>query len=365
MKMSGMFSRKSYLACALTLAMLPLATAMAEDSPAVQGEIRTASGAPYQYSAPLGTSDITPEINQGLGEIVREFSLDGSYKAKSYCPNGDMPNLSPIFYSGTTTLQPSAVNPGFLSLNEYLDAKIEIWIEGNIKQYYTVDFFSKTNNFFFNTCKQGAENILLADFTSGSKGKVTFKIKKPIINGIRIEGQEVAKLYGNMIDGAMSSTPMAIINIEQAVITVPDRCVINHGDPIAIDFQTISGRAKDLTGDNYVVPFDVDVKCEGGSFTSGYYDVRMAIQPATGIASFNSNYLATTGGGIDRSNLGIVVRERTENKTIAPNIFNTIPGFSNNQGTWNLEFAPVANQETVAIPEGDFTSSATIIAQFP
>jgi len=107
----------------------------------------------------------------------------------------------------------------------------------------------------------------------------------------------------------------------------------------------------------------VPIECTGGGF-DGNSSVQFAIQPASGVSAFNSDYLATSGT-VDRSNLGIVIKNRAGN-TISPNQFYKVPSVSNTsgyKGTWNLVAAPVANQGTT-IPEGDFEASATIVARF-
>lgn len=355
MKMSGMFSRKTYLACALAMAMLPLSV-QAE----VQGEVQAKNGT-YVYDIPLGNNDITRNI---VGETISvEFSLGELYDGVIFCPLADITSLSPVYYSATASL--TRVDSEYMALNEYFDVKVEIYIDGNEKTNHAVPFENISNKLTAHTCRNGKQETLINQFGSGGKGVVTFRIKKPLVNGIDLRGTEVAQLFGSVVSGNRGNVPMATVRILSGVITVPDKCIIDDGSPVNVDFETIGNRSDKLRGDSHVVSRDLKIQCEGGSFTESSFDnIKLAIVPGNGVASFNSDYLATTGTS-DRRDLGIVIRERTSGTTIKPLTFYEIPGFSNNQGTWNLEFAPVANQSSIAIPEGDFQSSATIVAQFP
>lgn len=97
-----------------------------------------------------------------------------------------------------------------------------------------------------------------------------------------------------------------------------------------------------------------------GSFANGNLNIRTGIQQAN-TASFNSDYLGTTGA-VDRSNLGIILKD-SGGSLVAANRFYDVPGFNNNQGTWNLTAAPIANAGT-NILEGEFRASATVVAEF-
>lgn len=322
----------------------------------IEGEIMPVGG-PKMYYVNINNSNITN--NTTGATIPNVFDIGSSYSANIYCTR--KMTGQPVYYTATASILQAGKNPGYLKLNDYMDVKIDIYIGGNIGKDIPVPFSNFSNDINQNVCEP--PSVRLNDgFMSGAKGKVTFMITKPIINGINLSGAELAKLYGRVgnYTTAMSSTPMAIVSINSGVITVPDKCTINSGSPISVDFKTIPSSSTSLDGNNYSQAVPIKVKCEGGSFATGKLNIRMGIRQAN-TASFNHDYLGTTGS-VDRSNLGIVMKDKAGG-VVAANTFYDIPGFVNNQGIWDLTAAPIAKPGTDVL-EGDFQASATVIAEF-
>lgn len=79
---------------------------------------------------------------------------------------------------------------------------------------------------------------------SGSKGKVTFIVTKPIINGISITSQSLLEVAGRMGSGGPTpTTAISRVVIKSGLITVPDKCTFNRGDKISIEFGDLPGSA--------------------------------------------------------------------------------------------------------------------------
>lgn len=325
------------------------------DASAVEGEI-TPVGGPKMYNIDVVTQNIT---NNSVGATIPyEFSLGEQYAGTASC---SFPmEKQAIYYTATASLLQPGNSSGYLKLNDYMDVKIEIYIGGNRTSYFSVPFYNESNNAFQNPCVPPSTRY--NNFESGGKGRVTFMITKPIVNGVNLLGTEIARLYGRLgnYSAGMGSTPMSIVSINSGVITVPDKCIVNSGSPIIVDFNAIPSSGARLNGNNYSQSVPIQVKCEGGSFATGNVDIRMGIQQAD-TASFNSDYLGTTGT-VNRSNLGIILKDSGGN-LVAANKFYDVPGFNNNQGTWNLTAAPIANAGTNVL-EGDFQASATVVAEF-
>ena len=324
-------------------------------SAAVEGEI-TPVGGPKMYNIDVANQDIT---NNSIGATIPYvFSLGGQYSGIASCtiPMEDQA----IYYSATASLLQQGSSPGYLKLNDYMDVKIEIYIRGQRMEYLPVPFNNESNQAYQNKCVPPTTQF--NNFESGAQGRVTFMITKPIVNGVNLLGTEIAKLYGRLgnYSAGMGSTPMSIVSINSGVITVPDKCIVNSGSPIVVDFNTIPSAGSLLNGSNYSQSVPIQVKCEGGSFATGNLNIRLGIQQAN-TASFNSDYLGTTGA-VDRSNLGIILKD-SGGSLVAANKFYDVPGFNNNQGTWNLTAAPIANAGTNVL-EGDFQASATVVAEF-
>jgi len=344
---TGRKFRATLLLCSI---LLPL------QASAVEGEINTIGG-PKVYDIDVVNQDIT---NNRAGQIIPyAFALnDQQYLARATCAS-PMTRES-VFYTARASLLQAGQTAGYLKLNDYMDVKIEIYIAGPNPQTRAVPFDNVSNNNPGNNCEPPETQLF--PFESGSRGTVTFMITKPIINGVNLLGTEIAQLFGRLgsRSSAMGPNPMAIIRINSGVITVPDKCIVNSGAPITVDFGTIPSSGSALDGSNYSQNVPIKVECEGGSFATGNLNIRLGIQQANP-ASFNSEYLGTTGA-VDRSNLGIMLKDASGN-LVAANKFYNVPGFASNRGTWNLYAAPIAKAGTDVL-EGDFQASATVVAEF-
>lgn len=323
----------------------------------VEGEVQP-TGGPKMYNISIDNTNI---INNQAGETF-EFPFqiaDGFYSGTAYCTI--RMDDQPMYYTATATLLQPSTSPGYLKLNDYMDVKVEIYIGGGRREDFTVPFYNFSNNAAQNPCTPPSY-FFDNNFSTGARGKVTFKITKPIINGVNLRGTEIAKIYGRVgeLSSAMGSIPMAIVTINSGIITVPDKCTFNSGLPISVDFRSIPSSGSLLNGTNYSQPLDIKVKCEGGSFATKNLNIRMGIQQAN-TASFNPDYLGTTGA-VDRSNLGIMLKDSGGN-LIAANKLYDVPNLVGNQGTWSLTAAPIAEGGTDVV-EGDFQASATVIAEF-
>ncbi|MBS0866202.1 fimbrial protein [Enterobacter mori] len=321
----------------------------------VDGEIKAVNGT-YEYLINISNHDITS--NQVGAVVIDEFDLAGMFQGRAYCAQ---PMISqPVYYMSQATLTQSGMTAGYLKLNDYMDVKIEIYIGGNLQQYKTVPFDNVSNNVNQNYCNPPS-TILDNQFASGAKGKVTFMITKPIINGVNLQGSEIATLYGRLGPGAMGQTPLSRVTIASGVITVPDKCIVNQGTPIVVDFGNIPGTGSRLDGINYSQNVPIHVKCQGGSFSQGELNIKLGVQQAN--PAFTDGKYLSTQGTADRSELGIALRDSKGNPVV-PNTFYNVPGFSHNEGDWNLIAAPVAKNATSVIPEGEFHASATVVAEF-
>ncbi|WP_049010444.1 fimbrial protein [Citrobacter koseri] len=321
----------------------------------VHGEVVPVNGT-YPYLINIDNQNISS--NQVGTTIPFSFDLSGSYQVRAYC-SSSITDQAIYFSSRATLLQPGST-PGYLKLNDYMDVLIEIYIGGYEQKYHTVPFDNVSNMVTANSCTPPSSVLPLA-FASGAKGRITFRITKPIINGVNLQGSEIAEIFGRLGSGIMGQTPLSKITISSGIFTVPDKCTVNQGVPIVVDFGTIPGTGNMLNGSNYSQNVPIHVKCEGGSFTTGDLNIKLGIQQADPVFE-DGKYLSTTGT-VDRSELGIALKT-SGGSAVSPNTFYNVPGFSNNQGDWNLIAAPIAKSSTSVIPEGDFRASATIVAEF-
>ncbi|SUX68719.1 fimbrial adhesin [Citrobacter braakii] len=125
------------------------------------------------------------------------WNLGSWYVVNFYCEQADI-SRSPIYYTTTTTMPPSNQGANRFRLNEYLDVEVQVWVAGGYKQYVQAPFTNVSNRNSNNTCKKRKGYTRATNVESGSKGKVTFIVTKPIINGINITSQSLVEVAGRM-----------------------------------------------------------------------------------------------------------------------------------------------------------------------
>lgn len=324
---------------------LPLALALSAPVVWANGYV-TPDGGPKPFYIDLNETNITNTVG-----FTKEFtySLGGQYTGKAYC---DTPiPRSPHFYKSDSALSPSEYGNGYLKLNDYLDLKAEVWIAGNKKAYVTVPFYNVSNEYTNHSCNPPYAQI--NNYESGSKGKVTFRVRKKIINGVQINDRQIIEMYGRLgsTDAGFGPNPMAQVFIQSAILYVPDKCVVNEGQLINVEFGEISG--SNLNGTSYPQSIPVRFQCEGGSFEDGTLNIKLAVSGTP--ASFSNNAFKT-----DKTDLGIEIKHN--GSLVIPNEFYPVPNIGNG-GSWNLVAAPLANGGK-EIAEGEFNASATIVAAF-
>lgn len=224
-------------------------------------------------------------------------------------------------------------------------------IAGNKNAYITVPFYNESNLLNQHSCKP--PYLQVNNYGSGSKGKITFRVRKKIINGVQINDRQIIEMYGRLgsTDAGFGPNPMAQVFIQSAILYVPDKCVVNEGQLINVEFGEIGG--SNLNGASYPQSIPVRFQCEGGSFEDGTLNIKLAVSGTP--APFSNNAFKT-----DKTDLGIEIKHNGQ--LVIPNEFYPVPNIGNG-GSWNLVAAPLANGGK-EIAEGEFNASATIVAAF-
>lgn len=325
------------------------------------GQIETASGVPHVYSVVLTDND----LNNVVGDEKKyEFTIRKTYPARLYCATPGGTVGSPMYYQALTNLPLSDTNgaQGFHRFNDYLDVKMEVYIHGNLQQHVTVPFYDVSNRLAigYHNFPCNHANPPMAtypSFESGGKGIVTFKLRKPLINGIDITSREIVEMFGRVdVAGApkvFGNVPMVRIIIEASLLMVPDKCVVNDGRPINVDFGNI-GQER-LDGTRYVHSIPVRYQCSGGSFDDPRGSKAISIGVSARPASFSNDYIASS-----TQDLGIVLKHNGQ--TVKPNQFTPMPASATNSGAWDLTAAPVSFDGGFSL--GEFTANGTIVMEF-
>ena len=233
-----------------------------------QGEGEPEGGSPHQYDIELSSLDVSKNHVGGRTEPF-PWNLGGWYVVNFYCEQADI-SRAPIYYTTTTTMPPSNQGANRFRLNEYLDVEVQVWVAGGYKKYVQAPFTNVSNRNSNNSCKKRKGYTRATNVESGSKGKVTFIVTKPIINGINITSQSLVEVAGRM--GSAGPTPTTAISrvvIKSGLITVPDKCTFNRETKSGIEFGDLPGSAARLNGTNYSKSVPIHVVCEGWEFRSG------------------------------------------------------------------------------------------------
>lgn len=320
------------------------------------GQVEPTKGSPNLYHVRLTDG----QLNNAVGsEHKHVFTLAGSYPGTVYCSKPGETVRGPVHYRALTNLPVSDIygDQGYHKLSDYIDIKIEMYIGGNRRAHFEVPFLDQDNDLYDPfLCNQANPPVgSHPNFESGSKGIVTFKLRKPIVNGANINRREIVDMYGRInipgVPKEYGGIPMARVIIETALLVVPDKCVVNNGRVIEVDFKDIPQTS--LDGSRYVQNIPVHYQCSGGSFDKGVKGIGIGLSARP--ASFSNAYVASSV-----ENLAVVVKHKGQ--VVKPNEFTKMPATVSNSGHWDLTAAPITSGSN--IPLGDFTASATIVMEF-
>ncbi len=320
--------------------------------------VTTESGEPTEFYVDFVNEEIE---NVAGSKIEKDWDLGRNYQAVVHC---DKPTvyLHSFLYKADANLPLSDINKGFLKLNDYLDVKFEIAVVHS-NNSNTVDvavpFNDISNAIFQDSCTPPytVRNLAVA---TGSKGKITVLLRKKVINGSAVSANHTIDLFAKLnlfADTANSSygpAPLVRIIFSAGEIVVPDRCIVNNGALLEVNFGNIG--ADDLDGKKYQQPLDIAYECTGGSFDNGG-DVGIKMSVSGVAASFNQDYLTTS-----MDNLGIQLKRKNDSTLVIPNTFYSMGNAK--RGEWNLIAAPVSNTGGKAIDAGFFDASATVVMEF-
>lgn len=313
----------------------------------------------HDYNIPLDKTDIENKPN--FETKAFEWNLGSLYSGIVTCPDQSIPK-SPVFYKATMTGGLPPAGGGYVKLNEFLDMKVEIWIAGEKNKFITAPFPNESNNNYQHSCTKGRETRI-NNFGSGGQGRVTFRVRKQIINGVQISDRQVVEMFGRLgsTTSDFNGMPMSRITITSAILYVPEECVINGGQTIEVEFGDLPGSG--LDGNNFEKVMPLTFQCKGGAFEGNALKINLGISGKP--TSFSQDYLRTTKdgyqGGQIINNLGIKFKQ-LDGSALRLNEFYPVT-MQGNIGDWGFIAAPIS-PVGADIAAGDFYATATIVAEF-
>ncbi|WP_336768931.1 fimbrial protein [Pantoea endophytica] len=317
-----------------------------------QGEVRLQAGM-QTIQVSLNEGDFTSNV-PGT-QVVKEWQHpETQYHAYIYCPNGPIRTEGSIYYK-TESLFGPVKSDGFISLNDYISVKVEVLIDGHHNGYEIIPFTDVDNKDPQYRCLNSG-GTLQPDHPVGtvSHGKVTYRLDKPLINGVELDNVNFFKIYArhSSIGSAYGDEALFLLQIKSDVLGVPEKCEFNQGQLIDVNFGEIG--TEGLDGNNWQKAMPITYECKGGIFDKEdgeVYPINLMLKGA----STAEDYLKTN---VDKLNIKVV---NDDGSQLIPNKVYSMP---DSKGTWSLRAAPVAAADA-ALQPGDFSASATVIASFP
>ncbi|MBW3807002.1 fimbrial protein [Aeromonas jandaei] len=290
------------------------------------------------------------------------WDLKEDYPGVVYCPEADILK-QPFYYKGSMIGGLPSVGGGFFKLNDFLDIKVEVWIAGGLQRFIEVPFENVSNQSNSWSChkREGSKSIM---FQSGSRGKVTFRVRKKIINGVSIQDHKVVEMYGRLgrYETGFNNSVMSRIVIESSILYVPEKCTINGGQEISVEFGDLPGTG--LDGNNYEKTVPVNFVCSGGEFDQQVpLIINLAISGREPNLANGSGYLRTTrADGTEINNLGIKFKQLNGSPLKVTDWYPV--SMRGNIGDWGFIASPITLSGT-EVEAGDFYATGTIVASFP
>lgn len=195
---------------------------------------KTDTGNPftYQYNFNFGSD----QNFVGHTTNWKELRATGNYYVRGECQPANTTFWSARSASGVTAAFTESNGTVWHDIpnNDYIQvaSQIFIWNRINGGGFNHVPFSNRSND-----C---AGRCAVAPAASGGRSQVNLRIKKRFIGSSFIVSQPIAYLYATQgTAGGVGTTPMVILNLT-AEMTVPQKCDINAGQVINIDFGNLS-----------------------------------------------------------------------------------------------------------------------------
>ncbi|NDJ55804.1 fimbrial protein [Enterobacteriaceae bacterium 4M9] len=315
------------------------------------GKVRTAAGV-YDYVLNFTDQDASNTIGT---KITKTWDVAPIPSGQWYvqCTSVDNPQAVgvPVFY--TAHFAPDMVEVGnkVYSLDEHWNISAQIFISGKVSKNVDVPFDNRDNEYLNAPakCRALGDNYpQTSNLATGKQGALQLTLKKKIVNGYSFLSSTILYLAGATAKNEVDiNDPYARIVIGSFAINLPEKCEINAGQSIDIDFGDVA--TTKLDGNHYPVKKALNVSCSGGEFESGLGAVSTEF--LGGVSRFSDDYFGTSHGGI-----GIELKDESNN-VIKPHGKKKVT-MTNGKGSLPVIFAPVA--ESKGIDAGEFNANIVV-----
>lgn len=250
---------------------------------------------------------------------------------------------------------PGQVNEGWVKFDEYWSISAKVWIDGGRSDYLQVPFKNESNlNRHNDTCTSLGKRYPLSTLATGSKGQVSFKLEKKIISGYDFISRPIINIAGHSNPSYLSpsmvnidmSKPFTRVVIDSFKVTLPEKCEINAGQSLDIDFGNVA--TTKLDGTNYEKIANLEVKCSNGDFDSGLNSIYADY---IGDAAFSDQYF-----GSDNNKVAVVVKDA--NRQIVKPGDRKMLSLTGGEANFELSLAPISDGQKA--PEGEFNANIII-----
>lgn len=211
------------------MAIILSALMMASTVRAATGFCLPTSG-PATFSADATTT--IDAMNNVVGRTKR-IPFGGSsfqYDAICDCDEADKTTLGNFYKADYLQASEKIGDNTFIALNESLQIAVLMHVANypeDVPVPFT-DIWNKSTNY-------GCQiNI----FSTGGKGTLVFRIRKPFKGKLIIPATPVAAIYGTVRQGQYSPEPMSRVYVS-GTLTVPQSCELNAGGIVSVDYGTI------------------------------------------------------------------------------------------------------------------------------
>lgn len=173
------------------------------------------------------------DINQAAAGTqindVYQWDIPGTFSVKCDQEPG---TLTQTYFKAKSDLPVTHTdsNGAFYKVNQYLSAQAQIYIWNSGGNYYHYVPFTDIGNH-----TNSDHSDWNSGWGSGTQGKVNIYIDRKMAQSTTIPMVTIAELYASMQQGSYGGEPIAELHMG-GQIHVPQNCVINAGNRIAVDF---------------------------------------------------------------------------------------------------------------------------------